>query len=135
MPRRIREMKMGHYAIQKKSATEGKRSAKLESVPPTTSTSNTAPVKAEQSKNSDKCSRCGGFMVSHWCMNVNYDAGGMEILTQRCLQCGEVIDPVILENRQHPEREALKKKTRPLLSRPLASSKSKSAGFSCSPVA
>lgn len=74
-------------------------------------------------------------MVSHWCMNVNYDAGGMEILTQRCLQCGEVIDPVILENRQHPEREALKKKTRPLLSRPLASSKNRGAGFNCSPVA
>ena len=127
-------MKMGHYAIQKKSAAAGKptTSTKLTSASPPT---NVSSVKTEQPKTSDKCTRCGGFMVSHWCMNVNYDAGGMEILTQRCLQCGEVIDPVILENRQHPEREALKKKTRPLLSRPLASSKSKSAGYNCSPVA
>ncbi len=84
--------------------------------------------------NADNCTRCGGFMVSHWCMNVNYDAGGMEILTKRCLQCGEVIDPVILENRLNPNREELKKKTRPLLSRPLASSKGKSARMSYSPL-
>jgi RNase P subunit RPR2 len=126
---------MGHYGIQKKSSGErgaAKRSLKSELVP---TIKDSTPVKLEKPKSSDACTRCGGLLVSHWCMNVNYDAGGMEILTKRCLQCGEVIDPVILENRQHPEREAMKKKTRPLLSRPLASSKSKSAGLSCSPVA
>lgn len=125
---------MGHYGIQKKS-TSGRGATKqpLKSEPVPT-IKNSTPVKLESSASSDACTRCGGLLVSHWCMNVNYDAGGMEILTKRCLQCGEVIDPVILENRQHPEREAMKKKTRPLLSRPLASSK-KSAGLSCSPVA
>jgi RNase P subunit RPR2 len=126
---------MGHYAIQKKSSGgrgATKRSLTSEPIP---TIKEAPPVKLEQQKDSDACTRCGGLLVSHWCMNVNYDAGGMEILTKRCLQCGEVIDPVILENRLHPEREAMKKKTRPLLSRPLASSKSKSAGFSCSPVA
>ena len=126
---------MGHYAIQKKSSdgrAAAKRSHKPSSIP---TLKDAPPVKLDKPESTDACTRCGGLLVSHWCMNVNYDAGGMEILTKRCLQCGEVIDPVILENRQHPEREAMKKKTRPLLSRPLASSKSKSAGLSCSPVA
>lgn len=126
---------MGHYAIQKKSPIgrgTTKRPLKSATVP---TIKNAAPVELEKPETPDVCTRCGGLLVSHWCMNVNYDAGGMEILTKRCLQCGEVIDPVILENRQHPEREAMKKKTRPLLSRPLASSKSKGAGLSCSPVA
>ena len=126
---------MGHYGIEKK-LTSGRGTAKrpLKSAPVPTIKEAT-PVKLDKPASTDACTRCGGLLVSHWCMNVNYDAGGMEILTKRCLQCGEVIDPVILENRQHPEREAMKKKTRPLLSRPLASSKSKSAGLSCSPVA
>jgi RNase P subunit RPR2 len=124
-------MKMGHHIIQKKSAPSEKRTIKTTPGLPTKSLT---PVDLKEIAKSDTCSRCGGFMVSHWCMNVNYDAGGMEILTQRCLQCGEVIDPVILENRLNPEREAMKKKTRPLLSRPLASSGRKSTGLSCSPV-
>ena len=126
---------MGQYAIQKKSS--GGRGATKRSLisEPTPTIKDATPVKLEKPQSSDACTRCGGLLVSHWCMNVNYDAGGMEILTKRCLQCGEVIDPVILENRLHPEREAMKKKTRPLLSRPLASSKRKSAGLSCSPVA
>lgn len=122
---------MGNHIIQKKSASQEKRTIKSAATLPK---SNPTPVNYEKKANSDTCSRCGGFMVSHWCMNVNYDAGGMEILTQRCLQCGEVIDPVILENRLNPEREAMKKKTRPLLSRPLASSRRKSTGLDCSPV-
>ncbi len=127
---------MGHYGIEKKSSG-GRRTTKRPLKPALVPTiKDTTPVKLEAPPaKPDACTRCGGLLVSHWCMNVNYDAGGMEILTKRCLQCGEVIDPVILENRQHPEREAMKKKTRPLLSRPLASSKSKNAGMSCSPVA
>lgn len=121
---------MGHFGIQKKTSTVGKSPIKHE-----TSIA-TPPAKSVDPRHSDVCTRCGGFMVSHWCMNVNYDAGGMEILTKRCLQCGEVIDPVILENRLNPQREAMKKKTRPLLSRPLASSnKGKGSGMSCTPVA
>ncbi|MEE9232958.1 MAG: hypothetical protein V3U07_05845 [Nitrospirales bacterium] len=122
---------MGTYGIQKKTSGGTKQQAK-----PTPIEAIKYPTALQlKDLKSDTCLRCGGFMVSHWCMNVNYDAGGMEILTQRCLQCGEVIDPVILENRLNPQREAMKKKTRPLLSRPLAASKSKGSGLSCSPVA
>jgi len=38
------------------------------------------------------CSRCGGFMVTEPC----YD---FRVL--RCVQCGDLVDPVILQNRQH----------------------------------
>lgn len=122
---------MGHYGIHKKTPSVDKRPIKdkqqVSSAP--------AAHVTRSPDHTDSCARCGGFMVSHWCMNVNYDAGGMEILTKRCLQCGEVIDPVILENRLNPQREAMKKKTRPLLSRPLASSnKGKGSGMNCAPV-
>ena len=53
-------------------------------------------------------------MSPEWCVNLNYDAGEMEILTWRCLQCGELIDPVILQNRQNPLPVASKKQSRPL---------------------
>ncbi|MEI8015513.1 MAG: hypothetical protein WCH20_11845 [Nitrospira sp.] len=46
----------------------------------------------------DRCPRCSGLMVAEWCEDLsNYRA-------QRCLQCGEVIDPVILCNRGAQQR-------------------------------
>lgn len=42
-------------------------------------------------RESNRCSRCGGFMVKE--QLVDFEA-------HRCVQCGEVVDPVILENRQ-----------------------------------
>lgn len=42
-------------------------------------------------RESNRCSRCGGFMVEE--QLVDFEA-------HRCVQCGEVVDPVILENRQ-----------------------------------
>jgi hypothetical protein len=39
------------------------------------------------------CSRCKGLMVSE-------EYG--DFPARRCIQCGEVIDPVILQNRQRP---------------------------------
>ena len=126
---------MSNLHIHKKSTTIGKRLIKQENQNSGPEHGSSRLNSPRNNENEDTCTRCGGFMVSHWCMNVNYDAGGMEILTKRCLQCGEVIDPVILENRLNPNREELKKKTRPLLSRPLASSKGKSSGMSYSPLA
>jgi len=43
----------------------------------------------------ERCPRCSGFMVTEWC-------GGLDQIGQRCVQCGELIDPVILQNRQLP---------------------------------
>jgi hypothetical protein len=38
------------------------------------------------------CSRCGGFLV----VEPYYDCR-----VQRCVQCGDLLDPVILQNRLH----------------------------------
>lgn len=43
--------------------------------------------------NTDRCPRCGGLMVAEWCEDLS------DYTAQRCVQCGEVIDPVILHNR------------------------------------
>jgi hypothetical protein len=42
----------------------------------------------------DRCSRCSGLMVAEWCEDLS------DYRAQRCVQCGEVIDPVILQNRR-----------------------------------
>lgn len=41
-----------------------------------------------------RCARCGGFMVD----DRSIDFEGNDCL--RCVQCGEHLDPVILENRR-----------------------------------
>ena len=42
----------------------------------------------------DRCPRCGGLMVHEWGDDLTGHAG------QRCVQCGELIDSVILHNRR-----------------------------------
>jgi hypothetical protein len=39
-------------------------------------------------------------MVSDFCMDVLGNIGEAEFAAKRCVQCGEVVDPVILSNRQ-----------------------------------
>ena len=42
------------------------------------------------------CARCAGLLVNDWCYDV-YDTGRYaEIL--RCVQCGNRVDPLILQN-------------------------------------
>ena len=45
------------------------------------------------------CTRCGGLMVSDFCMDVLGNIGEAEFAAKRCVQCGEVVDSVILRNR------------------------------------
>ena len=45
------------------------------------------------------CTRCGGLMVDDFCMDVLGNIGEAEFAAKRCVQCGEVVDPVILRNR------------------------------------
>ena len=47
--------------------------------------------------NTDRCPRCSGLMVAEWCQDLSDHSA------QRCVQCGEVIDPVILQNRLQRE--------------------------------
>lgn len=46
------------------------------------------------------CSRCGGLMVTEQCFDLLDDSGHLYFLAQRCIQCGELVDPVILQNRR-----------------------------------
>ena len=46
------------------------------------------------------CTRCGGLMVSDFCMDLLNSIGELEFAAKRCVQCGEVVDPVILRNRR-----------------------------------
>ena len=45
------------------------------------------------------CARCGGLMVNDFCMDVLNSLGESKFAAKRCVQCGEVVDPVILQNR------------------------------------
>lgn len=47
-----------------------------------------------------RCWRCRGLMVVESCVDFASDTGQLDCLTRRCVQCGEVIDPVILQNRR-----------------------------------
>jgi len=45
------------------------------------------------------CLRCGGFMVREVSTDLMNIAGELEYVTTRCVQCGDILDPVILRNR------------------------------------
>jgi hypothetical protein len=46
------------------------------------------------------CTRCGGLMVNDFCMDLLNSSGESKFSVKRCVQCGEVVDSVILLNRQ-----------------------------------
>lgn len=47
-----------------------------------------------------RCTRCGGLMVNDLCMDLLNSTGELEFVAKRCVQCGEVVDPVIERNRR-----------------------------------
>ncbi len=47
----------------------------------------------------DLCERCGGLMLTDHYMDLLDDTGHIDVTVRRCTNCGEVVDPVILENR------------------------------------
>lgn len=56
-----------------------------------------------------ECFRCGGLMVVDHCFDVLGDAGEIDCKVFRCIQCGDVVDPVILRHRTDPPALAPKK--------------------------
>jgi len=46
------------------------------------------------------CARCGGFLVHHICMDFYNSGNELEIPARRCVQCGDIVDSVILKNRR-----------------------------------
>jgi len=45
------------------------------------------------------CGRCGGLTVPTRYMDVLDDTGEVDFIGERCIQCGEVVDPIIRGNR------------------------------------
>jgi hypothetical protein len=45
------------------------------------------------------CARCCGFMVNDSYLDLLNNVGESKFSAKRCVQCGEVVDPVILRNR------------------------------------
>lgn len=45
------------------------------------------------------CMRCGGLLVRNICIDLVNSAGDLECDTRRCVQCGDIVDAVILRNR------------------------------------
>lgn len=46
-----------------------------------------------------RCKRCDGLMVHEHCSDLFDDTGKMAFPALRCVQCGEVVDAIILLNR------------------------------------
>lgn len=59
-----------------------------------------------------RCSRCGGLMVNEQCFDLLSDSGRLDFLARRCVQCGELVDPVILRNRHLGPLSDLRKSER-----------------------
>jgi hypothetical protein len=45
------------------------------------------------------CTRCGGLLVEERCMDIGESLGGYWFMAMRCVQCGDLVDEVILRNR------------------------------------
>lgn len=45
------------------------------------------------------CTRCGGLMVNDVCIDLLNCTSELECTARRCVQCGDIIDAVILRNR------------------------------------
>jgi hypothetical protein len=45
------------------------------------------------------CSRCAGLLVSTFCVSPDEETSHFQIPVAKCLQCGDVIDPLIIKHR------------------------------------
>ncbi len=63
-------------------------------------------------QNGHECHRCGGFLVTEFWTDVVKTADEREIAPRRCVQCGDIIDAVILRNRSIRQQSAIEWKAR-----------------------
>lgn len=50
-------------------------------------------------RHESSCKRCGGLMVPDFCTDLLNGSGSLDCCTRRCVQCGDIVDPVIRLNR------------------------------------
>ena len=57
------------------------------------------PTVSSAAQHESTCNRCGGLMVNDSYVDLLNNVGESKFSANRCVQCGEVVDPVILRNR------------------------------------
>ena len=60
------------------------------------------PASSSSQPEARACGRCGGLLVTEQYIDLRDDTGEIDFTALRCASCGEVVDPVILRNRQGP---------------------------------
>ena len=63
------------------------------------------------------CPRCEGLFVQEFCMDIQDGTGENGFWALRCLQCGELLDPLILQHRTlepHPVLEGRSRQKSPV---------------------
>ncbi|MBA5861851.1 MAG: hypothetical protein GDA65_03950 [Nitrospira sp. CR1.1] len=60
---------------------------------------NERPIDRSSVSQESNCTRCGGLMVRDFCTDLLSGQDGLDCPTRRCVQCGDVVDPVIRWNR------------------------------------
>ena len=65
----------------------------------------TAPRNMTQMSTHESCTRCSGHMAQELCTDFESDCGYSTFWALRCIQCGDIVDEVILRNRTlfHPK--------------------------------
>ena len=53
------------------------------------------------------CSRCGGLLTKTFCIAPEEGIADFQIEVMKCLQCGDLFDTTILENRWRSEHHQL----------------------------
>ena len=68
---------------------------------------NTTPITWRKEGNAMQCHRCNGVMVLEQLSDFYNAAGRLSSLSWRCINCGEIVDPVIIRNREEKIRSLL----------------------------
>jgi hypothetical protein len=58
------------------------------------------------------CTRCRGLMVPDRFVDLRDDTGRLEFVGWHCINCGEVVDPVVLTHRINGPIEPYRSRTR-----------------------
>ena len=61
--------------------------------------SHAAGVTANNKSLQKTCRRCNGQMAHEMCTDLDSDSGRSTFWALRCIQCGDIVDEVILRNR------------------------------------
>ena len=76
----------------------------LQQQPIHTSRSSETPLRENSAST---CSRCRGLLVKTFCVSPEEGIAGFQIEVMKCLQCGDLFDNTILENRWRSEHHQL----------------------------